>query len=515
MDVAPTRQPSPKTATKSDSPANDEPVSAVTIVQAALQEHIGPSESRLVSFQDVQPTPQRPQFEGDKASIARAPIELDAVLVSVENHFPLLIAAAAEREVADGRVVSANGQFDLQFSASSMSLPLGFYQNYRSGVALSQPVYQNGGYVYGGYRLGRGDFPDWYKERQTDGNGEYAVGMGVPLLKDRAIDKRRADLFRAQLDSRSVDPQIQTQLILFSRDATLAYWSWLAAGKSLDVQLNQLRLAKERVQQISLRVEKGDLPSIAKIDNDRFIAARQTKLIEATRAFQSAAITLSLFLRTDDGRPLLATENNLPTDFPIMGESDPQQLDADIAQAISQRPEIAEIDFELQKVQIDRQAAQNLLLPKLDVVVGASKDMGTAASAIDDKSPLELEAGFLAEVPLQRRDAIGKIQTAQAKQSQLTARRAFIVDKIALSVQDTYSGIQNARERFEQASINKALAMQSMDIGQKQFMAGDIDLIVLNIYEQAEADAELVVIDAEVEYYSALANYRAALGFAR
>ena len=472
-------------------------------------------DAHLVSYQELEVAPARPQIEGDQDARPIQPIGLNEVLDSVENHFPLLIAAAAEQEIADGRVISASGQFDLQFTGSTLLQPLGFYQNNRAGMALSQPIYQNGGYVYGGYRMGRGDFPAWYKERQTDGNGEYAVGMGVPLLKNRAIDQRRADLFRAQLDSQAVDPQVRTQLILFSRDAAVAYWYWLAAGKSLDVQFNQLRIAQERVQQISLRVEKGDLPTIARIDNDRFIAARQTKLIEATRRFQGAAIGLSLFLRTPEGRPLLATEFNLPSQFPGMRESDPQQLQADIDLAIGQRPEITAIDFELRKIQIDQQAAQNQLFPKLDVILEASKDTGTQAGLIDDKSPFEMEAGILAEVPLQRRDAIGKIRTAQGKQSQLLAKRDFLIDNVTTRVQDAYSAIENARERFDQATKNKELAIQSMEIGRRQFEAGDIDLIVLNIYEQAEAEAELIVIDAEAEYFSSLADYRAALGIVR
>ena len=63
--------------------------------------------------------------------------------------------------------------------------------------------------------------------------------------------------------------------------------------------------------------------------------------------------------------------------------------------------------------------------------------------------------------------------------------------------------------------LNKQLAIRSLEIGRQQFQEGDIDLIVLNIYEQAEAEAELQVIDAEAEYFSALADYRAALGQAR
>lgn len=444
-----------------------------------------------------------------------ATISLDDVLTSVQNHFPLLIAAAAEQQVADGKALAARGAFDLQAKASTINQPVGFYQNYRAGAMLNQPLYDSGGYLYGGYKLGRGDFPTWYKERQTDGNGEYAVGFGVPLLKDRQIDKRRAELFQADLTSQAVEPMVRSQLILFSRDAAYAYWYWVALGQTLQVARNQLQLAEARVQQIAFRVEKGDLPEIASIDNDRFIAARQTKLIEANRKFQAAAIKLSLFLRTPDGEPLLPDVTQLPADFPAVVEFPSANFEADLAAAVSSRPEIRELDFELEKVNVELAAAQNQMLPKLDAILEASKDSGTPASAIEDKTPFEMEAGLLAEVPLQRREARGKFRAAQGKQAQLLAKRDFVYNKITTALQDAYSAILNAHDRYEQALKNKQLAIRSLEIGRQQFQAGDIDLIVLNIYEQAEAEAELQVIDAEAEYFSALADYRAALGQAR
>lgn len=450
-----------------------------------------------------------------EAPVPAATVTLEEVLDSVQNHFPLLIAAAAEQQIANGKALAAQGAFDLQAKASTINQPLGFYQNYRSGAMLNQPLYDSGGYLYGGYRLGRGDFPVWYKDRQTDGNGEYAVGLGVPLLKDRQIDKRRAELFQAELTSQAVEPMVRSQLILYSRDAAYAYWYWVALGQTLQVARNQLQLAEARVQQIALRVKEGDLPEIAEIDNDRFIAARQTKLIEANRKFQAAAIKLSLFLRTADGQPLLPDASQLPADFPPVVDFPEANFEADLAEAVASRPEIRELDFELAKVNVELAAAQNQMLPKLDAVLEASKDTGTPASVIEDKTPFEMEAGLLAEVPLQRREARGKFRAAQGKQAQLLAKREFVYNKITTGMQDAYSAILNAHDRYEQARINKRLALRSLEIGRQQFQAGDIDLIVLNIYEQAEAEAELQVIDAEADYFAALADYRAVLGQAR
>src|SRR5690606_16922135 len=110
--------------------------------------------------------------------------------------FPMLRAAELERLVADGKYLSAWGEFDLQAKAYSIAVPVGFYENYRSLVTLTQPTYRNGGYVYGGYKIGDGFFQPWYGERETNEGGELSAGFGVPLLKDRTIDKRRAEIMQ-------------------------------------------------------------------------------------------------------------------------------------------------------------------------------------------------------------------------------------------------------------------------------------------------------------------------------
>ena len=60
-------------------------------------------------------------------------------------------------------------------------------------------------------------------------------------------------------------------------------------------------LVADRVQQIEQRVQSVDLERIARIDNERLIASREAKVIDAERKLQMATIKLSLFMRTPEG----------------------------------------------------------------------------------------------------------------------------------------------------------------------------------------------------------------------
>ena len=154
-------------------------------------------------------------------------------------------------------------------------------------------------------------------------------------------------------------------------------------------------------------------------------------------------------------------------------------LPADIEQAWSVRPELRYLDFQIEQVRVELTAAENLLQPRVDAQLEASKDVGARADPKGDKTPFVLEAGIYGEVPLQRRQASGKIQSLQGKLSQVLAKRQYAADKIAAEVQDAVSALEAAAGRIDRASTAVDLARQSLDLGRLGFESGDLTVITL------------------------------------
>ncbi len=438
-------------------------------------------------------------------------LELADVTDSVLAIFPELQIALLEQNVANGNLTAALGAFDFNLRGSTINQPVGFYENYRHALGFSQNIASSGSTIYGGYRIGAGDFQPWYKERETNTGGEFAIGAVAPLRQNRLIDARRVAVFRAEQDLQAVDPLIRSQEIHLIRDASIVYWVWVGVGNAVDTHERLLKLALDRAKAIEERVERGDLPRLSKIDNDRLIAQRQAKLIEAQRKFEASSIKLSYFLRDTGGQMLLPGREFVPG-FPELVLIDREQLADDLAIALGIHPEIRQLDFEINKAEIDIAAARNLVLARVDAFAETSQDVGSRATPLGDKSPLEVELGLNAELPLQRRLGLGRLAASEAKLRQAQCKRELISNKIQVSLQDSYSAMLNARERIERSRENLRLALESLEIARNAFQNGDIDLIILNIYEEAEANAELIVIDAEIEFFIALAEYRFAMG---
>lgn len=449
--------------------------------------------------------------ESDSPVPSPDPLELEAVINSVIESYPLLRSAMLGRNIAQGDLLAANGEFDLKLKADTLNMPVGNYENYRQFVGAEQPLY-GGGSVFGGYRLGTGNFPIYYGERATNLGGEFKAGVLLPLAQNRTIDDRRAGLWRNQWEVQGVEPEIQAQLIEFIRVASITYWNWLAAGQNVQIAEDLLKNATERNDGLRIRVQKGDAPAIELTDNERLIVSRRTKLIDAQRKFRQSAVKLSLFLRDESGEPVVIDQSRLPLEFPEATDPSPRDLDTDIQSAIANRPELRALAIFSEQLNIDLATANNLFLPQIDVVLATSQDVGSPADPKkNDKSQLELEGGLVASVPLQRRKARGKLNAVEAKLAQVRAKTGFTQNKIVAEVQSTSAALNAAFQQLAQAHRSLDLARQMEAAERRKFDLGDSNLLLVNLREQATADAASTEVEARLNYFDAQADYRAVL----
>ena len=452
----------------------------------------------------VSPVPApRPRINGDT-------IALTDVISSIRETYPLLESALLARNIAAGEQFSAAGAFDLKIKGASESGPLGFYETYRHGLGFEQPLY-GGGTAFAGYRIGRGFFQPWYLERQTNDGGEFKAGVAMPLLQNRKIDPRRAELWRTTFGRRRVEPEIQSQLIEFIVFGSFAYWDWVAAGRNVDIARSLLKLATDRKAGLEERVKKGDIAKIVLTDNERLIVSRQAKLTDATQKLRQAAVKLSLFFRRPDGKPFVPPDSMLPKSFPDADRIESEQLKTDIQRAIENRPELKVLNLLERQLNVDLAQATNLLQPSLDAVFTGSQDVGKPTSSKRDKSEFEFEAGFYLNVPIQRRKARGKIQSIEGKMAQVSIKRRFTQDKIVTDVQAAYAGLTAAYQRIRQARRALELARTMEAAERVKFLAGDSDLLAVNLRESQTAAAAATLVDALLQYFRAKAAYRAAL----
>ncbi|MEO0651803.1 MAG: TolC family protein [Planctomycetota bacterium] len=441
-----------------------------------------------------------------------ATIELDDILLAVDLHFPLILAATEEIEIAEGELTSAQGAFDTQLGTDGFFRTEGFRDTQRINLGISQPTTAWGAVFEGGYKLGLGDF-DFYEEgAQTNEGGEFRGGVTLPLFQGREIDPRRVDLWQARIARDAADPTILAARIRTAFAATSAYWRWVSAGRRREIAQRLLGLAEQRTGQVELLVETGEVAQINEKENQRLVVDRRARLLQAERDLQEAAILLSLFWRDANGAPQVPPDALLPYDFPGAKAVEELLLEGDVDFAIEHRPELRKLILDLEVLGLDVDLARNALLPTLDVGVIGSQDIGAEVSDPDDKGPFELEFLFQFGIPLQLRKARGGERAVRAKLRQLQREAQFLRETIQSEVLDARSALNQNWLSIAQARENVQLANELAELERFSFSKGQSDLLRVNLREQQAAVAAASYVEVLRKYFASVAKYRAVLG---
>ena len=452
-----------------------------------------------------------PRTEQTEALELGESLLLADVIASTFRSFPEIEIARLEANIARGEITQATGAYDLHLDYFSLNQPVGYYENSRSGVSLSRQLWW-GGYAIAGYRIGRGFFEPWYKERETNKGGEFRVGWVQPLLQGRAIDPYRVALFQANLNQQAVAPEIQQNVLGASLAATASYWAWVEAGNVLRAQEQLLELAIKRNNGLSKLFERGLSTRKELAINAQTVSERQLKVFESRQKFRDTAFKLAIFLRNQDGTPMLAAPEWLPADFPRIVRLELQDFETAFLEAQQRRPELVLISIDLQKLRWDLELARNQTLPNLDFTIQGVQNAGDPATKLNDKGDFILESGVMGGVPVQRRKARGKIDSTLAKIQQVEQKRWFMTNKIEMDLRVARNALEVSRDMVLRSEQLLRETRETLEYFRREFASGNQDFLFLLAQEAKATEAEIKLLDAEQEYYIALAKLQAVLG---
>ena len=438
-------------------------------------------------------------------------LDLLDVIASVNQSYPVIIKARQQAGLAQGQLTEAWGSFDTKLKLESFNEPTGFYENYRHSIGASRQNW-SGSTVYGGYRIGRGSFQPWYTERETEEGGEFKLGYRQSLLQGREIDTSRVAVLQATLKRKAVAPGVRVEVLNTSLDAALQYWDWVEAGLVMEAQRSLVELAEKRGEQYKAGVKAGKFPEIDQILNKQLIAERRAKLIESSQKFQAAAFKLSLFLRDQQGNPLVPEPSLLPNDLPAVLQTEIPDLQAELANALANRPEVQLLAIERQRLQNEHALAVNQTEPVLDFIGEGSQDVGAEATSSDDKGEFVLILGLQGELPIQRRKARGKLISIHAKLAQLHQKQRFMQNKIQADLAIGFNELQRDAEVVEQASLSLEAARETLERYRFAFTKGKIDLIYLNLLEVKANETAIKYLNAKKQWHTAFARLRTSQG---
>lgn len=434
-------------------------------------------------------------------------LTLDIVLESSLRHFPQVLAATEKIRAQAGKQLAAEGAFDLRLENDSYARTSGFYDGRITDTRLVKPLPGWNTRLYGGYRVSDGEFPIYEDESFTNDGGEFKLGVVFSLLRDRDFDERRFAVRDTSLALAQTEIEARLTQIRVQHAATHAYLGWLAAGRALGIYRDLLALAEARQAGLEERVRDGDLARVYLNENQQYILKRRGRVAEAERTLANAANGLALYLRDSSGQPQPPPPATRPGRWPDLGHVDTAALEATIAATLEVRPELGLVAADVERERIRLALGENALKTRLDLNLETSRDIGDGSRTREGTDSL---VRLDITVPLERRTGRGRVAEARANLSRLELDRQLLNERIAVEVRNIANDIKAAERFVALATLEVEQAAILEEAERERFADGASDFFVVNLREEASADARVRRIEARLGYLRALADFFAA-----
>lgn len=442
-----------------------------------------------------------------QAPVDAPTLTVEALLANSARQSPQIMEALAKMRAADAKRLTAEGAFDMIFSAEGGSRLVGYYGGTYADAKLTRPIENWGGQLYGGYRVSDGRFPIYEDKYYTNQLGEVRAGAVFALLRDRMIDERRFGRVSAEADQAIADAERQMIAIGVQRKALDAYLTWVAAGQRLAIYRQLLTLAQERGRGLQRTYQAGLRPRIILTENDQLLLRRQAMVVQSEQALAAAANTLSLYWRDEDGRPMIPRPEQLPATLPqALATVPPQDV---------QRPDLVVAQLR-QRLVADRLALdRNALLPRLDLQMEVARDIGDIGPGGVSRSGNDVRLGFKFSLPLEQRTARGKLMQTQAELDANRARTQWIDEQIRAEIDGIGIAIDATSRLIALSEQEKQRAEEMAVAERRRFDMGASDLFLVNTREESAANVALTLLDMRLRRITAGADLAAASGDAR
>ncbi|MBB3104904.1 TolC family protein [Azomonas macrocytogenes] len=430
-------------------------------------------------------------------------LTLEQVLSSSATHYPKILSSLQKIESGDAEKQIAQGAFDWEVQQKIMRRSHTYDGRY-ADTQVTRRFYDNNMRLYFGYRISKDYLPSYEDAMNTYRGGEFNVGVMFSLLKDRTIDKDRYNVRQSELTAKKAQNEMRLTQLKTQYQAMNAYLEWIALGKSIQSMRYLLELSEKRQVAFEKKNKHGDIAEIYLTENQQYILKRQIEINQMEQEWQNSAVYLSLFWRDEMGNSNVPTPLDMPHDFPDKPSIDKNKLIHDMAYLQSQSPDIIAIDMEQSKLDNTIELGENSLLPKVDVVLEGTHNVGGQKSS---PAGNDVKIGLSITIPLERNIAEGKIRKAEAEKNRLEYEQKLVAEQIATQLKTIASNYAMIEKYQNLISKEVALAEVMQQAEYSKFKEGLSDLFVVNLREEKTIEAQLKLIKAQLDFWKNISNY--------
>jgi outer membrane protein TolC len=476
-------------------------------------------------------------------------LTLDECLgTALENNLDLL-SIKKDPLISAQQVESNKGEFDPAIGANlsadetkqdptdptqpslrrNSTVSAGILQELPVGADYSVNFFLNRNDAPGFNRIG---FDDSAPPQPVEINPRFDAGIdmrfNMPLLRGLGKEVRQEQLLLSVSDLTISKEELSRQAQQTIEITEGAYWDVLAAQEALRVALASEKRAQDLLELNRKKVEVGTLAPIEITQAEAGVAAEEENVIISEVTLANAE---------DELRRLMALPPNDPRwerPLEIVDRPAYEPQDIDVASAINEalehRPEMATVDEQLRKRELNERAARNRVKHGLDLalrfqpsgnndgsfpdpnpvnnpnaIIGVEQGFSDAIAEIFDVENYTWSAGLNYSVPIGNKAAKANLRIAELNTQKSEIGVLNQEQTIRVEVRAAAREVESGTKRIAAASKNVELQEKKLDAEEKKFQNGMSTSFEVLSFQRDLADAELSRIRAALNYVKALA----------
>jgi outer membrane protein TolC len=346
-------------------------------------------------------------------------------------------------------------------------------------------------------------------------DSSLALGISQPLFRGRGKKIATSPIVLAR-DNQTVSMETLRRTLIETVTAVEeAYWNVILARESLQVARRSKELAENQLRRARAMVDRGLLAPVDLLAAKAGVAAREEAILTGEKALADARDALLQLLRAPQN---LEQWNVLldPSDLPAYEEIE-IDLEQSVAQALTLRPEIRQLEARLHAAELSADLARNAVLPGLNLTSslalnGEGDRFGNTMEDLTTGERYTARLGLTFNLPLRNRTARAQLRQAEIAlrsiQAELERQRALIIQEVRSAAR----AVDTHRRRIQASQVAVEWARKKLQAEERKFELGRSTAIdVLNVQEDL-AGAENTAISAVIDYRKALARYYRAIG---
>lgn len=354
----------------------------------------------------------------------------------------------------------------------------------------------------------------------------------------------------AQLNQKISNTQFERQLIDLVAQAQRSYWDLVFSAEDIKVKQRSVDLAQKTLSDNQTQVRIGTLAPIDVVQAESDVATRQLQLVTSTYTERQTQDQVKKLI-TNQGDPGMV----LAKLAPMQGVRRPEAADTlpveeEIRIALENRPEIKQLQLDLQSKKLDVDYAKNQLLPTVDFIAQYTQNgvagtkvnnpnsffgnipvcgpavpatvsclnpdliggLGTGLGQLFSYNYSGYSAGINIQIPLSNRAAKGEHARATTDMHTSEQRLNSQAQQIALDVRNALTQVEMSKAQIEASTKARELAERRLEAEQKKFDLGASTIRFVLEEQRNVAQAQTDELQSLVSYTKALVELDRATG---